>query len=367
MKYRFIDKKKIWLDKKDYFRFLDVDGKLTDPKIKLETSDADLLKAYEYMVLSRQQDTYMTQLQRQGRLLTFAPNFGEEALQVAAALSLKKEDWLIPSFRNNAAMLMKGVPLINQFLYWNGNEKGNIIPKDVNVFPINIVIATQYSHTAGVAYALKQQKKKAVALTFIGDGGTSEGEFYEAMNIAGVHKWPAVFCINNNQWAISTPTKMETNAGTLAAKAVAAGIPALRVDGNDLLASAEVIKEAVEYAREGNGPILVEFITWRQGPHTTSDNPRIYRTKEQEERAEKWEPMHRIKNFLISKGIWTEEKDKELWESKLKEVKKSYQDSLELNKTSVDDVFDYTFEKLTPELQKQKEEALKWDSKEGGK
>ncbi|TCG10956.1 pyruvate dehydrogenase (acetyl-transferring) E1 component subunit alpha [Mycoplasma todarodis] len=367
MKYKFIDEKKIWTDKNDFFRFLDIDGKLIDPNTKLTVTNEELLSAYEYMVLSRQQDTYMSQLQRQGRLLTFAPNFGEEALQTAAALSLKKEDWLIPSFRNNAAMLMKGVPLINQFLYWNGNEKGNITPDDVNVFPINIVIATQYSHAAGVAYALKQQKKKAISMTFIGDGGTSEGEFYEAMNLAGVHKWPVVFCINNNQWAISTPTKMETSAATLAAKAVAAGIPALRVDGNDLVASAEVIKEAAEYTREGNGPILVEFITWRQGPHTTSDNPRIYRTKEQEEEKEKWEPMHRIKNFLISQNVWTDEKDEKLWTNKLAEVKQAYKDSLELNTTSVDEVFDHTFAKLTPELEEQKAQALEWESKEGGK
>ncbi|NQZ66237.1 MAG: pyruvate dehydrogenase (acetyl-transferring) E1 component subunit alpha [Mycoplasmatales bacterium] len=362
MKYKYIDKDKIWIDKNDFHRFLDIDGKLINPKQKIITTNKMLLKAYEYMVLSRQQDTYMTQLQRQGRMLTFAPNFGEEALQVAAALSLKKEDWLLPSFRNNAAMLMKGVPLINQFLYWNGNEKGNIIPEDVNVFPVNIVIATQYSHAAGVAFALKQQKKKAIAMTFIGDGGTSEGEFYEAMNFASVHSWPVVFCINNNQWAISTPTKMQTNAKTLAAKAAAVGIPAIRVDGNDLLASAEIIKEATDYVRNDNGPILVEFITWRQGPHTTSDNPRVYRTEEVEKENEKWEPMKRAKNYLISLKIWDEKKDKKLWSDKLEEVKNAYQESLKLNSSSIDDIFDHTFENMPEELKEQKEYVLKFES-----
>ncbi len=367
MKYKYINKDKLWTDKEDFFRFLDVNGKLINSKTKLTISNDDLLKAYKFMVLSRQQDTYMSQLQRQGRLLTFAPNFGEEALQAAAALSLKQEDWLLPSFRNNTAMLMKGVPLVNQFLYWNGNEKGSLMPKDVNVFPINIVIATQFSHTAGVAYALKQQKKKAVAMTFIGDGGTSEGEFYEAMNLAGIHNWPAVFCINNNQWAISTPTIMETHTSTLALKAAAAGIPAIRVDGNDLVASAEIIKEAVEYSREGNGPILVEFISWREGPHTTSDNPRVYRTKESEEENEKWEPMHRIKNYLISQKIWTNKKDEQLWKEKLDDVKQAYKESVELNNTSIDDVFDHTFAELTPELKEQKEIAMQWAANEGGK
>ncbi len=357
MKLKYIKKDKVWQDKDDFYRVLDIDGKLIDKTFKTTTPDKDLIKAYEFMVLSRQQDTYMSQLQRQGRMLTFAPNFGEEALQVAAALALKKEDWLLPAFRSNAAMLLKGVPLLSQFLYWNGNEKGNIIPEDVNVFPINIVIGTQYSHTAGVAFALKQQKKKAVAMTFIGDGGTSEGEFYEAMNFASVHNWPAVFCVNNNQYAISTPTIMETHATTIAAKAVAAGIPAMRVDGNDLIASAEVIKEAVEYSRAGNGPILVEFITWRQGPHTTSDNPRVYRTEELEKENEKWEPMHRIKNYLIDQKLWDEKRDKALWEDKMAIVKAAYQESLALNNTTVDDIFDHTFKELTPELQEQKEVA----------
>ncbi len=367
MKLNYIKKDKIWTDKDDFFRFLNINGKLIDSKFKSSYSDQDLLKAYEFMVLSRQQDTYMSQLQRQGRMLTFAPNFGEEALQVASALALKKEDWLLPAFRSNAAMLMKGVPLVNQFLYWNGNEKGNIIPNDVNVFPINIVIGTQYSHTAGVAYALQQQKKKAVAMTFIGDGGTSEGEFYEAMNLASVHGWPAVFCVNNNQWAISTPTHMETHAATIAAKAAAAGMPALRVDGNDLLASAEIIKEAVEYAREGNGPILVEFITWRQGPHTTSDNPRVYRTEEEEKKQEKWEPMHRIKTYLIDKKVWTEAKDKKLWDDKLAEVKAAYKTSLESNHSTIDDIFDHTFKELTPELKEQKEMVAKYEAEKGSK
>ncbi|CAM9117346.1 pyruvate dehydrogenase (acetyl-transferring) E1 component subunit alpha [Mycoplasma marinum] len=363
-KYKYIDKNKVWQDEKEFFRFLDVDGKLINKNFKTTVSKEELLRAYKYMILSRQQDTYMSQLQRQGRMLTFAPNFGEEALQVAAALSLKKEDWLVPSFRNNAAMLMKGVPLKNQFLYWNGNEKGNYMPEDVNVFPINIVIATQYSHTAGIAFALKQQKKKAVAMTFIGDGGTSEGEFYEAMNIASVHNWPAVFCVNNNQWAISTPTHLETSAATIAAKAAAVGIPAIRVDGNDLIASAEIIKEAVEYSREGNGPILVEFLTWRQGPHTTSDNPRVYRTKEREEKEEKWEPIHRIKNYLIEKNIWTEDEDKKLWDEYLELVKSAYQESLKENNREVEDVFKHTFEEMTPELKEQQEVAIQFE-KEG--
>jgi pyruvate dehydrogenase E1 component alpha subunit len=367
LKYKYIDKNKIWDKKDEFVRFLDKDGILINKKNKASVSNEKLLYAYKYMVRSRQQDVYMTQLQRQGRMLTFAPNFGEEALQAATGLALKKDDWFVPAFRSNATMLMKGVPLKNQFIYWNGNEKGSKMPEDVNVLPINIPIGTQFSHAAGIAYALKMQNKKAVALTFIGDGGTSEGEFYEAMNIAAINKWPVVFCINNNQWAISTPTKKETSSVTLSVKAVAAGIPAVRVDGNDLIASYEVVNEAINWSKEGNGPVLVEFITWRQGPHTTSDNPREYRTKEAEIENEKFEPMKRIQNYFKSQKIWDDTKDKKLWDEELINCKKAFQESQKSMNSSVDDVFDFTYAKITPELKQQKEEALLWESNKGEK
>ncbi len=354
---KLIDKNKVWLDKKEMHQVLDKDGKVILKNYICPLSNKQLLDAYKYMVLSRQQDTYMLQLQRQGRMLTFAPNFGEEALQVAAGMSMSKDDWFVPAFRSNATMLVKGVKIKQQFLYWNGNEKGSKFDEGVNVLPINIPIATQYSHAAGVAYAFKLQNKKAIAMTFIGDGGTSEGEFYEAMNIAGVHDWPVVFAVNNNQFAISTRTKDETHAATIAAKAVAAGIPAIRVDGNDLLASYDAFKQAVEWAKSGKGPILVECITWREGQHTTSDDPKAYRTKEEEEAAKPNEPMHRIKNYLIKNKILTEEKDKKIWESQLAYVKEQYQESLKELEVSIDEVFDHTYAELTPELKAQKAEA----------
>ena len=338
------------------YRVLDVDGNLIDKKHKPSISKKDLLKGYEYMVLSRQQDTYMIQLQRQGRMLTFAPNLGEEALQVASALPLTKKDWFVPAFRSNAAMLLLGVPVLNQMVYWNGNEEGSKIPEGVNVLPTNIPIATQISHAAGIAQGIKYKKEKAVAVTFIGNGGTAEGEFYEAINMAAIHKWPAVFCVNNNKWAISTPEELETQS-PIFLKAAAFGIPSIKVDGNDLLASYEAMKEAVEYAKEGNGPILIEFMTWRQGQHTTSDDPSLYRTKEQEKEEEKWEPFHRIEKYMIDHKIMTSKEIEKLKEEKLEEVKKAYQESLKVAAPTVDDVFDYTYETLPEELKVQKQEA----------
>lgn len=367
-KFRYVKPGQIMAKDEEMIRFLDIDGNLLSSTVfgpidetnDISLSKQEIKKAYEFMVLSRQQDTYMTQLQRQGRMLTFAPNFGEEALQVASGMALTKDDWFVPAFRSNATMLYLGVPMILQMQYWNGSEKGNVIPENVNVLPINIPIGTQFSHAAGIAYAAKLTGKKIVSMSFIGNGGTAEGEFYEALNIASIWKWPVVFCVNNNQWAISTPNKYENGASTIAAKAMAAGIPGIRVDGNDLLASYEVIKEAVDYARSGNGPVLVEFVTWRQGVHTSSDNPRIYRTVEEEKEHEKWEPMHRIEKYMFDRGILDSAEKQKIWDEALAIVKETYEKSLVGLESTIDEIFDHTYKVLPPELEEQKQEALEF-------
>lgn len=362
-----IDISHIPLNEKEYYSVLDVNGDLKDKKYKTKMSNKDLLNAYNFMVLSRQQDTYMTQLQRQGRMLTFAPNFGEEGLQVAVAATMTKDDWFVPAFRSNATMLQLGVPLENMMYYWNGNEKGSKMPEGVNVLPINVPIATQFSHAAGIAYGMKLKKQKNVAVTFIGNGGTAEGEFYEAMNMAAIHKWPVVFCVNNNQWAISTPNHLESASATIAAKGVAAGVPGVRVDGNDVLASYEVMAEAVAHAKSGKGPVLVEFVTWRQGPHTTSDNPRIYRTKEQEDTHEKFEPFHRIEKYMEDHKIMSKKQKEDLWAKKLAEVKACYEKTSQDLDETLDEIFDHTYGELTPELSEQKEETREYLASKGGK
>lgn len=353
-------------DPEHLVRLLGKDGELLEEKYSDLLSREDLLKAYRYMVLSRQQDTYMTQLQRQGRMYTFAGNFGEEALQVGVALALKPGDWFVPAFRSNATMLMLGVPLIKQLLYWNGQERGSQLENrgtsGVTVLPINIPIGTTYSHAAGIGYALRLQRRESVAVAFVGNGGTAEGEVYEAMNFASIWKWNVVFCVNNNQWAISTPNSHESGSSTISAKAKAVGIPAYRVDGNDLLASYEVSRRAFEWAREGNGPVLLEFVTWRQGPHTSSDNPKIYRTSEVEKIQESWEPMQRIEKFLKNKGYITDEKIKEIWELAMQEVKQTYEESLKVLYSTADEIFDHTYEELTPALVEQKSDLAAYQA-----
>ncbi|VEU74326.1 Pyruvate dehydrogenase E1 component subunit alpha [Mycoplasmopsis citelli] len=351
----------IMSDPNEMIRVLDINGDLIDKNYKSPLTKEQLVEAYKWMVLSRQQDTYMMQLQRQGRMLTFAPNFGEEALQVATAYAMNpKVDWFLPAFRSNATMLALGVPMVNQLLYWNGNEWGCNIPEGVNVTPVNIVIGSQISHAAGVAYAMKHKKTGGVAVTFIGNGGTTEGEFSEGINFAAVQQWPAVFCVNNNQWAISTPNHFESVSSTISAKAHAYGCAGIRVDGNDFLASYEAIKDAIEYSRNESKPILVEFVTWRQGVHTTSDNPRVYRTEAEEKEHEKWEPMHRFENYLYSIGAMDEATKTKIWEESLDFVKKAYEESMTKINAKLEDVFDYTYEKLPEYLQEQKQEAIEF-------
>ncbi|WKX02451.1 pyruvate dehydrogenase (acetyl-transferring) E1 component subunit alpha [Candidatus Mycoplasma mahonii] len=365
MNYKHIDLNNFHQDKSKMYKVLDNDGNLLDKNYKTTATQELLLEAYGFMVLSRQQDTYVSQLQRQGRSLTFAPNFGEEGLQVAVSMAMEKDDWFIPAFRANATMLHLGVPLENQMYYWNGNEKGSKMPEGVNVLPINIPIGTQCSHAAGIAYGLKLAKKKNASVSFIGNGGTAEGEFYEAMNTSSIHKWPTVFCVNNNQWAISTPNHLESGSTTIAAKAVAVGIPAIRVDGNDVLASYEVMVEALDYAKSGKGPILVEFITWRQGPHTSSDNPRIYRTAEIEKENEKNEPFHRIEKYLMDNNFITKEEKEKLEKEKLEQVKQAFKTTSQNLEETIDEIFDYTYEVMPQELLEQKEELQQWLMKAG--
>ncbi|WP_025755363.1 pyruvate dehydrogenase (acetyl-transferring) E1 component subunit alpha [Mycoplasmopsis cricetuli] len=367
MEFKFVKPGHVMTKKDELIRFIDIDGNwIADKNFDPKLSKDELIKAYKTMVLSRQQDTYMTQLQRQGRMLTFAPNFGEEALQVASAMNLQKQDWFVPAFRSNATMLYMGMPLKNQLLYWNGNERGNVVPEGINLLPINIPIATQCSHAAGIAYASKLLKQNAVSVSFVGNGGTAEGEFYEALNFSSIWKWPSVFCVNNNQWSISTPDHLETGSETIAAKAVAAGMPGVRVDGNDFFASYVVMKEAMEYART-IGPVLVEFVTWRQGPHTTSDNPRVYRTEEVEKEHEKWEPFHRMEKYLFDHKYLTEEEKDQIWESAMEEVKEAYNESLKELDVDIEEIFDHTYAVLPAELEEQKQEAIAYFKSKGAK
>lgn len=341
------------------YSVLDVDGNVTQVGYRIPLFNEEIEKAYYTMILSRRMDERMIKWQRQGKMLTFPPNMGEEALQVATSISMDKQDWFAPAFRSAAVYLHSGVPMWQIMLVWKGSELGNKMPEELNFLPFNIPIATQYSHAAGIGIALNYQNKPNVAYTFIGDGGTAEGEFYEAINFACIRNAQTIFCVNNNQWAISTPTVKETGQMDIASKAIAAGMDFIKVDGNCLFASLDAIRAAREYVLENKKPILVEFMTYRKGPHTTSDNPRIYRTEEYEKEQEKKDPIIRLEKWMTNNGLLDENKKAQIIEKIDSEIENAYKIMESKLLVDVNDIFDYTFKTLDESLQEQKEEALK--------
>jgi len=341
--------------KKEQFQVLDSEGKVVNPKYEPKIDDKTLLHMYKTMALARVADIKALQYQRQGRMLTYAPVQGQEAAQIGPMAALEPQDWLAPAFREFAAMLYKGVTLEQLYLYWYGNEIGSKFADDVNVLPVNIPIGSQINHASGLAYASKILGKNQVVVTYIGDGGTSHGEFYEGMNFASVFNSPMIAIIQNNQYAISTPRRKATKAATLAQKAVAFGIPGIQVDGNDVLAMYATVKEAAERARKGEGPTLIEAYTYRIGPHTTSDDPTIYRNDDEVEQWRLKDPIKRFKAYLINKKLWSDEQDAKLNEELEAYVTETFKRVENSDNPSIDDVFDYTFVNNPADLMEQKE------------
>jgi pyruvate dehydrogenase E1 component alpha subunit len=352
--------------KKKRLSILDEKGKIVNKELEPDIDKKTLLNMYKTMVLGRIADTKALQYQRQGRMLTYAPNKGQEAAQVGAAAAMQEQDWFVPAFRELNAMLYRGVTLEQIYLYWYGNEWGSHFDEGVKVLPINIIIGSQINHASGVAYASKILKKNEVAVASIGDGGTSHGEFYEGLNFASSFDLPLVVMIQNNQYAISTPRKKATKAETLAQKAIAFGIPGMQVDGNDILAMYVAMKESIEYARSGKGPVLIEAYTYRLGPHTTSDDPTLYREDKEVEMWEKRDPMIRFKKYLIDKGYWSEKEDKALEEEQTIFVGETFKKVEQSGTEDLLDIFQYTYKEMTPQLKEQYETHKKF-LEEGGK
>jgi pyruvate dehydrogenase E1 component alpha subunit len=286
----------------EYLSILDSDGNL-DTSLEPDISAEDLKRLYRGMLLGRRLDERMIRLQRQGRIGTFAPIKGQEASQIGAAFTLRPRDWMVPSFRETAAMLWRGWPIEKLLLLFAGYLEGGQPAPDQNDLPITIPVATQLPHAVGLAYAAQYRGDDAVVMAFCGDGATSEGDFHEALNFAGVWHVPAVFVVQNNQWAISVPLKKQTHSRTIAQKALAYGLPGLQVDGNDVLAVSAACREAVERARAGDGPTLIECVTYRLGVHTTADDPTKYRSAEEVEAWERKDPLTRFSAYLQKKNL----------------------------------------------------------------
>ena len=347
----------------EYLSILDEHAQV-DKNLEPALSSEDLKMLYRYMLLTRRLDERMLMMQRQGRLSTFAQEFGHEAVSLGAAFAVTKEDWLVPYYREMAGMIYRGWPAEYFLLYWNGFEEGASVPLGINDLPFCVPIASQLPHAAGIGLAIKTKKEKKVVLAFFGDGAASEGDCHEAMNFATVLNAPVVFICTNNQYAISVPIDHQMKSETIAQRAIAYGIDGIRVDGNDILAVYVAVKEAAERARNGGGPTLIEALTYRLAPHTTADDPKRYRSQSETEIWQKREPLLRFKKYLYDKKILSEAEEEKLEAEINQQIKLAVEkaESLAKSKELTDPlrIFDYLYEKLPPFLQKQKDELAEY-------
>lgn len=295
-----------------YRSYLAPDGKATAKLPVFAADTSALVSLYRAMVLTRTFDLKAVSLQRTGRLGTYAVSLGQEGVSVGVASAMLPEDVLLPSYRDNGMLLWRGVKMEEILLYWGGDERGNLSSGPVHDFPFCVPVGSQAPHAAGVAYAFKFRKEPRVAVCLLGDGATSKGDVYEAMNFAGVHKLPLVFVVNNNQWAISVPLKLQTACQTLAQKAIAAGFAGEQVDGNDVIAVRAAAEAAITAARTGKGPHLIEALTYRLGDHTTADDAARYRPAEEVQAHWKEEPIARLRTFLVGRQAWGKAEEEQL-------------------------------------------------------
>lgn len=340
----------------DLFQILAPDGTVVRPD--LLPSAETRLHLYRQMRRARQFDERGWVLYRQGRLGVFPPFGGMEASQCGTAAALTKNDWLFPTYRDTGAALTLGLPIARTLAYWRTSPHGWAMPADLKVLPFYIPIATQYPQAVGAALAEKRKGTRNVAMAFIGDGGSSEGDFHEALNFAGALNAPCIFILQNNGWAISVPTATQTKATNLSKRADGYGIPGVRVDGNDVLATWHVTNQAVERARQGEGPTLIETVTYRVKAHTVADDPSRYRT---EDEAKKWlekDPVTRLEQHLLAEGLLTEESHAAL----LKEVAEEFEAALVEADAYPDptpaEILDHVFAEPTPQLLRQRAELL---------
>lgn len=350
-------RKTVYEGKIEYLQVLDENG-VADKQLEPTLEEALLRKMYESMVRTRTFDRKVVSLQRQGRCYTYVQSEGQEGCQVGSALALGKEDWIVPAFRENAVFMARGVPMAQQLLYWMGSEEGSRFAPDQYILPISIPVGSQTLHALGLSWAAKLKKEKRAAIAYFGDGATSEGEFHEALNFAGVFSTPTVFFCQNNQWAISVPRSRQTHAETIAQKAIAYGIEGLQVDGNDVLGCYLATKAALEKAYAGKGPTLIEAVTYRMSAHTTSDDPTKYRNPEEVEYWKKRDPIARFQTYLKGKGVWNDEYEKQVLDSATSEVEEAVK-AAEAFRPNPEDMFKYLYAEMTPNLKEQMEEMKK--------
>ena len=326
--------------------YLAPDGTVLRPLPSFASDTGVLLALYRGMVLTRAFDLKAVSLQRTGRLGTYAVSLGQEAVSVGIASAMRAEDVVLPSYRDNGTLLWRGTKMEEILLFWGGDERGNLSSGPAHDFPYCIPVGSQAPHAAGVAYAFKLRKEPRVAVCLFGDGATSKGDVWEAMNFAGVHKLPVVFVANNNQWAISVPLKLQTASETLAQKAIAAGFSGEQVDGNDVIAVRAAAEDAIAQARAGGGPRLIEAVTYRLSDHTTADDAARYRPPEEVQARWKEEPIARLRAYLVSQKAWGKSQEEELAADCQKQIETAIERYLATAPRAPQTMFDHLYAEL---------------------
>ncbi|WP_347550561.1 pyruvate dehydrogenase (acetyl-transferring) E1 component subunit alpha [Pseudalkalibacillus hwajinpoensis] len=347
----------------EMFQILNENGEIVNEEAMPELTDEQLQELMRRMVYTRILDQRSISLNRQGRLGFYAPTAGQEASQLGSQFALDKEDWILPGYRDVPQIIWHGLPLYKAFLFSRGHFVGNQAD-GLNVLSPQIIIGAQITQTAGVALGLKKKGKKNIAITYTGDGGASQGDFYEGMNFAGAYAAPAIFVVQNNRFAISVPVEKQSAAKTIAQKAVAAGIQGVQVDGMDVLAVYKAVTDARERAINGEGPTLIETMTYRYGPHTMAgDDPTRYRSEDLDSEWEKKDPIVRFRKYLESKDLWSEEKETEVVDNAKEEIKAAIKKADGTPKQKVTDLISNMYEELPYNLREQYEHYSAKESK----
>src|SRR5712672_449852 len=336
--------------------YLAPDGSVLRPLPAFAADVPILVALYRGMVLTRAFDLKAVSLQRTGRLGTYAVSLGQEAVSVGIASAMRAEDVLLPSYRDNGTLLWRGTKMEEILLFWGGDERGNLSSGPADDFPYCIPVASQAPHAAGVAYAFKLRKEPRVAVCLFGDGATSKGDVWEAMNFAGVHKLPVVFVANNNQWAISVPLQLQTASQTLAQKAIAAGFAGEQVDGNDVIAMRAAAEEAIAAARNGQGPRFIEAMTYRLGDHPTADDAGRYRPPEEVQGGWREEPIARLRAYLVSQKAWGKAQEEQLVSECQEQVDAAAERYLTIAPRTPETMFDHLYAELPKVYASQRDE-----------
>lgn len=339
---------------RDPFRICSPDGSVDRDRLNFELSESFLTDVYRLLVYNRKIDTRAVNLQRQGRLGTYAPCQGQEGCQVGLVKALDERDPLFPTYRETAALITRGIPLEKIYQYWSGDERGSTWDRGFRVFPISIPVGSQGLHGVGASYALQYQGESQLSVVFLGDGATSEGDMLEAMNFAGSWETPVLFFCQNNQWAISVPREKQTESKTLSQKADAFGFQGIRVDGNDPLATYQLVDDLRSFCLENSEPLFVEAVTYRLGDHTTSDDAKRYRSEEEVEEWERKDPIRRIRSLLESEYGWNEDRENELRESLDDEIDAAVEAMEELSPPDSGSMFEYLYEEIPSHLEDQR-------------